>query len=229
MLKRIMISPSLMCMDLSNFKLQIDFLSEKADCFHIDIMDGHYVPNITLSPFFMEAVKKLSHLEMEAHLMVMRPQDFILPMFEAGAKLISLHAEIINGQAFRLINQVKHLNRKIGVVINPETSVNIILPYIHKIDKVTVMTVDPGFAGQTFITETLPKITMLQEYKKKHNLNYIVEIDGSCNNSTFQRLIDAGADSLVVGSSGLFGISETLPAAWDKMKQQINAYGGEIK
>ncbi len=229
MTRRIYISPSLMCMDLLDFKNQIDFLSDKADSFHIDIMDGHYVPNLTLSPFFMEAVKRASNLAMDVHLMVMRPQDYIEPMAKAGAKLISMHAEVINGQAFRLLDEIKRFNCATGITINPETPIDIMLPYIKKVDKITVMTVDPGFAGQPFIEETIPKIMQLKKYKEENGLNYNIEIDGSCNDNTFKRLIEAGAETLIVGSSGLFGIADTLPNAWQKMKQQILTAGGEIK
>lgn len=229
MSKKIQISPSLMCMDLTDFKYQIEFLGEKSDCFHIDIMDGHYVPNLTLSPFFMDAVRKVSKLDMEAHLMVTNPQDYIIPMVDAGAAMISLHAEVINGQAFRLFDQIKKLGCKTGAVLNPETPIDILQYYIHKLDKITVMTVDPGFAGQSFIEETLPKIAQLQAYKQEHKLNYIIEIDGSCNKGTFQRLIDAGAESLVVGSSGLFSMADNLPEAWEIMRAHIAACGGEIK
>ncbi len=229
MAQRIYVSPSLMCMDLTDFKNQIEFLSDKADSFHIDIMDGHYVPNLTLSPFFMESVKKISDLPMDVHLMVMKPQDYIMPMVEAGAKLISLHAEVINGQAFRLLDLIKSFHCATGVTINPETSIDILYPYIHKVDKITVMTVDPGFAGQPFIEETLSKIKKLKEYKKEYKLNYNIEIDGSCNEKTFKRLIAAGAETLIVGSSGLFGIASSLPKAWAKMSEQILEAGGDIK
>lgn len=229
MTHRVYVSPSLMCMDLVDFKNQIDFLSTKADSFHIDIMDGHYVPNITLSPFFMEAIKRISNLPMDVHLMVMKPQDYIEPMVKAGAKLISLHAEVINGQAFRLLDQIKAAGCSTGITINPETPIDIMFPYMHKIDKITVMTVDPGFAGQPFIEETISKIEQLKQYKQDNNLNYNIEIDGSCNINTFKRLIAAGAETLIVGSSGLFSIADTLPAAWEKMSKQILEAGGETR
>ncbi len=229
MTRRVYVSPSLMCMDLVDFKNQIDFLSTKADSFHIDIMDGHYVPNLTLSPFFMEAVKKISDLPMDVHLMVMKPQDYIVPMVKAGAKLISLHAEVINGQAFRLLDQIKSFGCSTGITINPETPIDIMLPYIHKVDKITIMTVDPGFAGQPFIEESIPKIEQLKKYKEKQGLNYNIEIDGSCNINTYERLIAAGAETLIVGSSGLFGIADTLEAAWAKMSSQMADAGGETR
>ncbi len=229
MTRRVYVSPSLMCMNLVDFKNQIDFLSTRADSFHIDIMDGHYVPNLTLSPFFMEAVKRISDLPMDVHLMVMKPQDYIEPMIKACAKLISLHAEVINGQAFRLLDQIKSFGCSTGITINPETPIDIMLPYIHKIDKITVMTVDPGFAGQPFIEESILKIEQLKKYKEDNSLNYNIEIDGSCNINTYERLIAAGAETLIVGSSGLFGIADTLEVSWAKMSNQIADAGGETK
>lgn len=161
--------------------------------------------------------------------MVMKPQDYIEPMVKAGAKLISLHAEVINGQAFRLLDQIKAAGCSTGITINPETPIDIMFPYMHKIDKITVMTVDPGFAGQPFIEETISKIEQLKQYKQDNNLNYNIEIDGSCNINTFKRLIAAGAETLIVGSSGLFSIADTLPAAWEKMSKQILEAGGETR
>lgn len=147
------ISPSLMCMDLLKFKEQIEFIDSHADYFHIDIMDGHFVPNLTLSPFFVSQVKKLASKPLDCHLMVTRPQDYIAQLARAGADFITLHPETINGQAFRLIDEIRRHGMKVGLILNPETPVEAMKYYIHKADKITVMTVDPGFAGQPFIPE----------------------------------------------------------------------------
>lgn len=215
------ISPSLMCMDLLKFKEQIEFIDRHADYFHIDIMDGHFVPNLTLSPFFVSQVRRLASKPLDCHLMVTRPQDYIASLAAAGADFITLHPETINGQAFRLFDEIRRHGMKVGLILNPETAVDTMKYYIHKADKITVMTVDPGFAGQPFIPEMLEKIAELKEWRTREGLSYEIEIDGSCNQSTYQRLIEAGADVLIVGSSGLFSHSPDVAEAWNIMAQQI--------
>lgn len=216
-------SPSLMCMDLTKFKEQVEVLNERADFYHVDIMDGHFVKNITLSPFFIEGLKKISTLPIDAHLMVEKPEDFIDMVIDAGAEYISLHAETINGKAFREIQKIQERGRKFGVVLNPETPIETIMPYIHHVDKLTIMTVDPGFAGQKYISEMIAKIKQAKELKDKHNYKYLITIDGSCNKNTFKELVDAGAEVLVIGSSGLFNLDEDLTNAWDLMMETFNS------
>lgn len=222
------ISPSLMCMDLLKFREQIEFIDNHADYFHIDIMDGHFVPNLTLSPFFVSQVKRLAKKPLDCHLMVMRPQDYILTLAKSGADFITLHTETINGQAFRLINEIRQYNMKVGIILNPETSLETIKYYIRIVDKITIMTVDPGFAGQPFISEMADKIRQLKAWRKHENLHYEIEADGSCNQNTYQQLIQAGADVLIVGSSGLFSQSENIALAWDIMIQQIQQANAEV-
>lgn len=219
-------SPSLMCMDLSKFKEQVEALNKKADFYHVDIMDGHYVKNITLSPFFIEQLKKISTLPIDAHLMVENPADFVDMTIDAGADYISLHAETINGDAFRLINHIKSRGKKFGVVLNPATPIDTIRHYIHHVDKLTIMTVDPGFAGQKFVTEMVDKIKEAKELKEKNQYKYLITIDGSCNERTFKTLVEAGAEVLIVGSSGLFNLNEDVTKAWELM---METYENEVK
>ena len=155
-------SPSIMCMDLTKFKEQVDILNERADYYHVDIMDGHFVKNITLSPFFVEQLNKISKLPIDVHLMTEFPGDYIDELAKVGATYISPHAETKNKDAFRIINRIKSLGCKVGIVLNPSTPVDWLEYYIHLIDKITVMTVDPGFAGQPFIPEMIEKIKKLK-------------------------------------------------------------------
>lgn len=215
-------SPSLMCMDLSKFKEQVEALNERAHFYHVDIMDGHFVKNITLSPFFIQELKKISKLPIDAHLMVKNPADFVDMTIEAGADYISLHAETINGEAFRHINNIKDKGKKFGVVLNPETPLETIRHYIHHVDKLTIMTVDPGFAGQKFVSEMIDKIREAKELKEKNGYKYLITIDGSCNKNTFKQLVEAGAEVLIVGSSGLFNLDEDVTKAWDLMMEDFN-------
>lgn len=217
-----MFNPSLMCMDLINIKEQMQIVNKRADLVHVDIMDGHYVKNITLSPDFVKAIKPICKVPIDCHLMVTNPEDYVEPLAKAGANYICPQSEVINAQAFRIIDQIKSYNCKAGVVINPATDISIINQYIHKLDKITVMSVDPGFAGQTFIPEVLVKIKKLKELKEKHGYKYLIEIDGSCNANTFKRLYEHGVEVYIVGSSGLFNLDKDLNKAWDLMEKNFD-------
>lgn len=216
------ISPSLMCMDLINIKDQLTFFNQHADFLHVDIMDGHFVKNITLSAFFIEQIKPHTSIPIDVHLMVEYPTDFIDQMANAGADFICPHAETINTNAFRVINHIHQLNKKAGVVINPATPIEYISEYIHLLDKITIMTVDPGYAGQPFIPEMLQKIKKLSELKKHNDFKFLIEVDGSCNANTYHQLLSSGAEVLIMGSSGLFKKNLSLDEAWKKMTTDIN-------
>lgn len=216
-------SPSLMCMDLLDIKNQAEVLNSRCDCYHIDIMDGHYVKNITLSPCFTQAFSKVAAKPLDCHLMVTNPEDYVLPLKEAGAGTICFHAETVSAQAFRIINAIKAAGCKVGAVFNPATPLSAAQYYLHLLDKITVMTVDPGYAGQPFIEEMLQKIEQAKALKEKHGYKYIIEVDGSCNERTFARLHKAGAECYVVGTSGLFSLDDDLAKAWDKMQAAFNA------
>jgi D-allulose-6-phosphate 3-epimerase len=210
-------SVSLMCLDYLNIREQIEFLNEKADYYHIDIMDGHFCKNITLSPDFMWAVKKIAKPPLDVHLMTEYPNDFIGMVREAGADWISPHAETINTDAFRTINKIKSLGARAGVVLNPATPLEYIKHYADKLDMITIMTVDVGFAGQPFIDEMLEKIRLCKKWKEDYGYSYKISVDGSCNMDTFKRLHEAGAEIYVVGSSGLFSLDQNISTAYDRM------------
>ncbi len=222
-------SVSLMCMDLLNIKEQIGILNNRADLYHIDIMDGHYVKNITLSPSFVKAISNITKIPMDVHLMTEYPQDYIDELAEAGAEYICPHAETINKDAFRIINHIKSVGCKVGVVLNPATPFSYIKDYVHLLDKLTIMTVDPGFAGQPFIEEMLDKIQEAKDFKIRKNLNYLIEVDGSCNQRTFKKLQKAGTEVFILGSSGLFSLDNDLNKAYDKMLDIFNEETGKSK
>lgn len=210
-------SPSLMCMDLTQFKEQITAMNDKADFYHVDIMDGNYVRNITLSPFFIENLKKITEVPIDVHLMVNHPEDIIPMCLEAGADIISFHPETANNKIFRLLNQIKDAGRRCGVVLNPATPAGAIAEYAHLLDKVTVMSVDPGYAGQKFIPQSLNKIKQLIAMREANGWHYLTEIDGSCNEKTFGVVAESGVDVFIVGTSGLFSLAEDVSEAWDRM------------
>lgn len=212
-------SPSLMCMDLLDIKNQIETLNKHADLYHIDIMDGHYVKNLAFSPDFIKAIKKITTVPLDCHLMVTNPSDYIDVLAEAGADYICPHAETLNSIGFRTINRIKELGCKVGVVLNPETPIEYIQHYIHLLDKITVMSVDPGFAGQPFIREMLDKIKKLKELKFENGYKYLIEIDGSANKNTFKELNEAGIEVFIVGASGLFNLCDNIEDSWNKMQE----------
>ena len=218
-------SPSLMCMDLTQFREQITAMNARADFYHIDIMDGSYVKNITLSPFFIENLKKITDVPIDVHLMVNHPEDIIPMCIEAGADIISFHPETANNKIFRLLNQIKDAGRRCGVVLNPATPADAIKEYAHLLDKVTVMSVDPGYAGQKFIPESLTKIKELIAMRENKGYHYLTEIDGSCNEKNFNVISRSGVDVFIVGTSGLFSLADNVSDAWDKM---VDIYQREV-
>lgn len=216
------ISPSLMCMDISKSEEQINCLNQIVDYYHIDIMDGHYVSNMTLSPWFIEQLKEHTAIPLDAHLMVTNPIEYVDQLLDLGVEVISIHAEYLNGHAFRLSETIKQQGKKMGVVLNPETPLTIISDYLHLIDIVTVMTVDPGFAGQTFISESLDKVRKLKACREEHKLTFDIQIDGSCNEKTYHTMIEAGADILIVGSSGLFNLDSSIEKSVKLMQEHLS-------
>ncbi len=221
MMKTPAIAPSLMCMDLMSFEAQVLFFNGKIAYFHVDIMDGHFVPNMTLSPYFVGQLKKAAASPIDCHLMVTNPEAYVKPLAAAGADMISFHAETVNGQAFRLIDSIRGLGMECGLVLNPETPIDDVVLYLDMIDKVTIMTVDPGFAGQAFIPAMLNKIRQFADYRQRHQLKYLIEIDGSCNKATYSALVNAGSDILILGSSGLFNLDKEIVVAWRMMQEEL--------
>lgn len=224
-------NPSLMCMDFLDIRNQIKILNTRVDMYHFDIMDGHYVPNITLSPDLAKAIAPVCDLPLDFHLMVTDPQQYIEPCRKAVAPLtergilsfFSPHAEVINGKGFRIIDEIRAAGFRPGVAVNPETPLSFIMAYLHRLDKVTFMSVDPGFAGQPFIPEVLDKVREAKALKEAdpEKYRFIIEIDGSCNKKTYGTLAKAGIESFIVGTSGLFNNDPDLEKAYDIMMEDF--------
>ena len=195
------IAVSLMCMDFLKIKEQLEVLNESVGMYHIDIMDGHFCKNITLSPDLIKSFKKVSKLPMDVHLMTTEPNDWIETVAEAGADIISVHAETINGDAYRIYNEIERLGCKRGLVLNPATTLESVKHYLNRVDLLTIMTVDVGFSGQPFIEEMLDKIAEAKKLREENGYHYKIQIDGSCNPKTFKRLKEAGADIYILGGS----------------------------
>jgi D-allulose-6-phosphate 3-epimerase len=218
---RYYISPSLMCMDMMKLTEQLHFLNTKADRLHVDVMDGHYVKNLALSASFVAQIRPYTSLPIDVHLMVEEPMAFIPALIKAGADMISVHPETVCREAFRVISTLRHAGKQVGMVLNPATPIETLQHYLHLLDKVTVMTVDPGYAGQPFIPEMVDKITQLHQIKQVRGLNFLIEVDGSCNRETYCELLGAGAQVLIMGSSGLFLPNVPLEQAWESMSQDL--------
>ena len=225
-------NPSLMCMDFLDIRHQLAVLNRRVDFYHFDIMDGHFVPNITLSPDLAAAIAPASDLPLDFHLMVTDPGLFLEPCRKAVEPLtkrgiqsfFSPHAEVISGKGFRLFDAIRAAGLRPGVAINPETPLSAAAAYLHRLDKVTFMSVDPGFAGQPFIPEVLDKIREAKALKASdpEKYRFIIEIDGSCNKKTFGILKEAGVESFIVGTSGLFHNDPDLERAFDIMMEDFH-------
>lgn len=216
-------SPSMMCADFMRLSEQIEVINRRADFYHVDIMDGHYVKNITLSPMFVSQIREKAKLPIDVHLMVENPDDYIEELVGAGADYISPHAETIDRNAFRTISQIKDLGCKVGIVVNPAMPLEHISEYINLLDKITIMTVEPGFVGQKFIPRALEKIGKASKLKRDAGYDFLIEADGSCNQKTFGMLKEAGCEVFIIGASGLFSKDTDLNAAFDKMYEEFEA------
>ncbi|WP_249869827.1 ribulose-phosphate 3-epimerase [Oceanobacillus saliphilus] len=195
------IAPSILSADFSKLGEEIkDVEAGGADYIHVDVMDGHFVPNITIGPLIVEAIKPVTSLPLDVHLMIENPDPFIPEFAKAGASIITVHQEACT-HLHRTIQLIKANGSKAGVVINPATPAEMIKPILREVDLVLIMTVNPGFGGQTFIQETLEKISQVDTWRKELNLSFEIEVDGGVNTDTAKLCTDAGADVLVAGSA----------------------------
>lgn len=214
-----LLSDSLMCADMLHIGEQLSVLESEMNAHHADVMDGHFAPNLTLSPDFVKAVCSYSKLPVDVHLMVTRPNDWLEVFAKAGADMLTVHAETINSCAFRTIRMIRQLGCKVGVALNPATPLSEVSQYIDEIDRLTLMTVDVGYAGQPLVPQVLRKVEEAARLKSTGHLRYIIQIDGCCNRNTYASYRNAGAEMLVMGS-GLFGLDSDLKKAVDMMREQ---------
>ena len=200
-MKKIKISPSILSADFSQLGNEIKKLEEGgADLIHVDVMDGHFVPNLTIGPPVIKALRKYTKIPFDVHLMISPVHKYIKDYADAGANIITIHPEATKN----LLDSIKHikkLNKKVGVSLNPDTKTSVILDYLDKIDLVLIMSVYPGFGGQKFMPEVVKKIEELNEIKINKNLNFDIEVDGGINFSNSKIVVDAGANILVSGTT----------------------------
>ncbi|PLR83512.1 ribulose-phosphate 3-epimerase [Bacillus sp. V33-4] len=195
------IAPSILSANFARLEEEIkDVERGGADYIHVDVMDGHFVPNITIGPLIVEAIRPITKLTLDVHLMIENPDQYIKAFAEAGADLLSVHIEACT-HLHRTIQQIKSEGMKVGVVLNPHTPVSTIEPVIEDVDLVLLMTVNPGFGGQSFIHSVLPKIKQVAALIEEQQLQVEIEVDGGVTPETAKLCVEAGANVLVAGSA----------------------------
>ncbi len=196
------IVPSLLSSDFSRITEQIRAVERAgAARLHLDVMDGHFVPNITIGPFIVEAIRKVTSLHIESHLMIENPERYIKNFVDAGSDTVIIHVEASKDLSADL-KIIREFGIMVGLVLNPPTPFEIVEPYLQEIDHLLVMTVNPGFGGQKMIEESLKKVTLAKPYQKKYKFH--IEVDGGVNLNTIDKTVKAGADLLVAGEA-IFG------------------------
>ena len=211
----IKVAPSILSADFGALANEVRRVEEAgADWVHVDVMDGMFVPNITIGPEVIRKIRPHTDLPFDVHLMIVQPERYIEDFSRSGADFITIHVEA-SDLVSETLAKIRSLGRRAGISINPETPFEAVLPYLDQIDLLLVMTVHPGFGGQSFIEEVVPKITSAREYAEDNGLEFDIEIDGGINAETGLRCVRAGASALAAGSA-LFGSKD--------MKAEIGAW-----
>lgn len=212
--------PSILSADLARLGEQVrEADAAGAQRIQIDVMDGHFVPNITMGPIVVEAVRRSTKLPLEAHLMITNPQDYIETFAKAGADVIIVHQEVCP-HLHRAIQQIKKAGKMAAVALNPSTPVFLLEDVLSLLDMVLIMTVNPGFGGQDFIPETLPKIRHLRKTITERGLHCDIEVDGGIHAGTASQVVQAGANLLVAGSA-VYNDKESVEQAMNRLRQSI--------
>lgn len=200
-MSRKLIAPSLLSSDFADLKNEIAKVTEAgADWLHVDVMDGHFVPNLTIGMPVVKAIKGASNIPLDVHLMIDNPEKYIEEFAKAGSDYLTIHVESTK-QVKECLMNIRKLKMKPGITLRPKTKLDEIKPFLALVDLVLIMTVEPGFGGQSFMHDQLEKVSWLKAYRDKNKLSYLIEIDGGVNQQTAQLCWEAGADVLVAGSA----------------------------
>lgn len=214
------IAPSILTADFSNLEKQIRFLEEgNADLIHIDVMDGTFVPNITFGPLLVKTIQKITNIPLDVHLMIINPEKYVEQFIDSGASYLTIHQEATLHH-HRTIEMIKKLGAKAGVSLNPATSLSTLDEILQYLDLVLIMSVNPGFGGQTFIESSLQKISRLKKMISSNKLNTLIEVDGGINLENVEKVVKAGTDILVIGNS-IFS-STDIPSITKIFKSRAN-------
>jgi ribulose-phosphate 3-epimerase len=214
------IAPSILSADFGNLNRDIEIIQDSIKYLHIDVMDGHFVPNLSIGIPVIKSIRPVfPELVFDVHLMISNPENYIKVFSDAGSDIITFHREV-NINPTLIINQIKAEGKLAGISINPDTDVHLLDCVLDKVDLILIMSVFPGFGGQKFIPEVLKKIEYLAEMKKKMNYKYLIEIDGGVNESTAPEIIKAGTEILVAGSA-VFNKKNKIEAI-NKIKGNLN-------
>ena len=208
-MKKHLIAPSVLAADFARLPDEINMVNgSEADWFHLDVMDGRFVPNITFGMFIVEAIGRLARKPLDVHLMILEPEKYVEAFRKAGAEVITVHYEACP-HLHRTVHQIKETGAKAGVALNPHTPVSLLEDLIEDIDLVCIMSVNPGFGGQKFIYQTLPRVRQLRDLITTRNTSTLIEIDGGVGLHNAESLLQAGADVLVAGNS-VFGAKDPV-------------------
>ncbi len=197
---RIKLAPSILNADFRDLRQAISYIQDLADAVHLDVMDGNFVPNITFGPLVVRAVRELTSMPLDVHLMIAHPAEFVEDFAKSGADWISFHAEVTRHPG-EILGMIRNLGKRAGIVINPQTPAERIFDYLEIIDYVLVMTVMPGFGGQKIIHEALDKVGKIKKEAERQALAVEVEVDGGVKTENLGLVLEAGTDIVVVGSS----------------------------
>jgi len=195
----IRIAPSILSADFAALAQAIDAVAPQADLLHVDVMDGHFVPNLTIGPPVVASIRKHTDLYLDCHLMMTTPGDYLEAFKQSGANGCSVHVEV--GETRQLIKEMRSLSLDVGLALNPETPFEAVSPYLADVDLVLVMTVHPGFGGQSFMAEVVPKVRQVREELDRMGSEAALQVDGGIDVKTVGQVASAGADTFVAGSA----------------------------